>query len=346
MKVGLLVSRSGPAGLWGPSCENGAMLAAAEINAAGGVLGAPIELVIADASWSERQATAAAGELLDLDAVDAVVGMHPSNVRDAIRRRLSGRVPYIYTPQYEGGEKNACTIASGGTDQEMLQPGIAWLTEKRHARRFFLIGNDYVWPRRAHEITARIVRDVNGSVVGETVLPFGISDYSRVLDEIKTVQPDAVVMALLGSEAIRFNRAFAEAGLAGSITRFGLAVDESVLYGIGAEASQNLYVALNYFSGVRSRANERFLETYHDSFGELAPAVNQACQSCYDGVNIVASLAKNLGRSDAAALARSYRRPVSRAAARSQLVNTPMGSSLKVHIAAAEGIEFRILASQ
>ncbi|MER8409303.1 transporter substrate-binding protein [Mesorhizobium sp. M1307] len=68
---------------------------------------------------------------------------------------------------------------------------------------------------------------------------------------------------------------------------------------------------MNYFSGVRSRANERFLETYHDSFGELAPAVNQACQSCYDGVNIVASLAKNLGRSDAAALARSFRRPVS-----------------------------------
>src|SRR5437016_4773572 len=79
MKIGLLVSRSGPAGLWAPSADAGAMVAAAEINAAGGVLGRRIELMIADVGWSERQATTAAETLVEVERVDAVVGMHPSN---------------------------------------------------------------------------------------------------------------------------------------------------------------------------------------------------------------------------------------------------------------------------
>ena len=220
VRVGLLVSRSGPAGLWAPSCDAGAMLAAAEVNAASGVLGRRIDLVIADAGWSETEAIHASGTLVDVDGVDAIVGMHPSNVRKAIGRRVSGRVPYVYTPQYEGGERSPHIITTGGTDGEMLAPAIAWLCEARRARRFFLVGNDDVWPRMAHESAYGIVRAAGGEVVGEAILPFGVEDHSRVLDEIGAARPDVVVMALLGSEAANFNRAFSEAGLAGEDVAF------------------------------------------------------------------------------------------------------------------------------
>jgi ABC-type branched-subunit amino acid transport system substrate-binding protein len=321
------------------------MLAAAEINAAGGVLGRTIDLVIADAGWSESEAIMAAGSLVDIDGVDAVVGMHPSNVRGAIKRRLSGSVPYIYTPQYEGGERGPYTVTTGGTDGEILGPAIAWLSEERRARRFFLVGNDYVWPRTANRIAHSMVYAAGGEVVGEAIVPFGIEDHSGILDQIRAARPDVVVMVLLGSEAASFNRAFSEAGLASGILRFGLAIDESVLYAIGAEHSENLYVALNYFSHIHSAANDRFLETYHDCFGDLAPQINIACQSCYEGVHVVANLARSVGRWDAASLAMSVRRPVGRKAVRSRLVTTPMGPNLRVHLAAAEGIEFRIVAS-
>lgn len=59
MKVGLLVSRSGPAGLWAPSCDNGAMLALAKLNAAGGVFGREIRIVLADAGQSADESLAA-----------------------------------------------------------------------------------------------------------------------------------------------------------------------------------------------------------------------------------------------------------------------------------------------
>jgi urea transport system substrate-binding protein len=345
MKIGLLVSRSGPAGLWAPSCDNGAMLAAAEINAEGGVPGGEVDLVIADAGWSEPAASLAAGTLVDIEGVDAIVGMHPSNVRAAIRRRLSGRVPYIYTPQYEGGERSPATVTIGATDDEMLGPAIAWLSEVRHARRFFLVGNDYVWPRRANAVAGQMVRGRGGEVVGSLVVPFGIEDYSAILGEIGAARPDALIMVLLGTEAARFNRAFAAAGLAGRILRFGLAIDETVLYAIGPEHSENLYTALNYFAHMHSPANDRFLELYHDCFGDVPPPVNVSCQSCYEGVLVAADLARQVGRCDAAALAKSIRRPLARATARQTLARTPMGSDLRVHLAAADGIEFRIVAS-
>ena len=345
MKIGLLVSRAGPAGLWAPSCDAGAMLAAAEINTAGGVHGREIMIVLADAGQVESEASAAANTLLDLDGVDAVVGMHPSNVRSAIHDSLGGRVPYIYTPQYEGGEHSPYLVTTGGTDDEVLGPAISWLSDRRQAQRFFLIGNDYIWPLRAHEIARGIVRSCGGSVVGQAVVPFGVRDHSRILDSIRSARPDVVVMALLGLEAARFNRAFSEAGLADQMLRLGLAIDESVLYAIGAEHTENLYVPLNYFAHMHSAANDRFLETYHNSFGTLAPPVNLSCQSCYEGVHFAANLARSLGRSDGATLANGLRRPVGRSAARSTLVTTPMGPNLRVHLAAADGIEFRTVAS-
>ena len=321
------------------------MLAAAEINAAGGVFGRDVDLVIADAGWTESEATVASGSLVDIDGVDAVVGMHPSNVRDAIKRQLSGRVPYVYTPQYEGGEHSPYTVATGGTDAELLAPAIAWLSDERRARRFFLVGNDYVWPLTAHEITHELVKTAGAEVVGEAILPFRLEDHSEVLQKISVASPDVVVMALLGTEAATFNRAFSKAGLASRVLRFGLAVDESVLYAIGPEHSENLFVALNYFSHMHSAANDRFLEVYHGCFGDQAPPVNLACQSCYEGVHVVANLARSAGHWDGATLAKSVRRHVGRKAARSTLLRTPMGPSLHVHLAAAEGIEFSVLAS-
>jgi ABC-type branched-subunit amino acid transport system substrate-binding protein len=190
-----------------------------------------------------------------------------------------------------------------------------------------------------------MVRAGGGEVVGEIIVPFGVDDYSEILDRIGLARPDAVIMVLLGSEAAKFNRAFASAGLAARVLRFGLAIDESVLYAIGSEHSENLYTGLSYFSHIRSAANDRFLEVYHESFGERAPPVNVSCQSCYDGIYVAANLARSIGRSDGAALARSVRRPAGRNAMRSSLVKTPMGQKLRVHLAAADGIEFRVVSS-
>src|SRR5690349_16801311 len=49
LRIAFLIPLSGPAGLWGPSCQTSATLASREVNAAGGILGREVELVFADA---------------------------------------------------------------------------------------------------------------------------------------------------------------------------------------------------------------------------------------------------------------------------------------------------------
>src|SRR3546814_7550578 len=102
--VGLFVPLSSAAAVWGPSCQACAELAVDEINRAGGLHGRELHLITIDAGGAPDDVAEAAGQLLDCDALDAVVGMHISAVRTALAPRIGGRIPYIYTPLYEGGE--------------------------------------------------------------------------------------------------------------------------------------------------------------------------------------------------------------------------------------------------
>jgi len=115
-----------------------------------------------------------------------------------------------------------------------------------------------------------------------------------VLDEIRRLRPDLVVMFLLGEEMVRFNRAFAAAGLAAGILRLGFGLDVNVLYGIGADAAENLYSATTWTPAFRSRSGGRLLELYHDGFGEGAPIVRyqespQAAKAAIDRYGTSAS---------------------------------------------------------
>src|SRR5689334_7480637 len=129
LRIAFLIPLSGPAGLWGPSCQTSAMLASHEVNAAGGILGREVELVFADAGG---EADAIADETVDLIAesgAEAVIGMHISAVRVALVRALRGRVPYVYTPVYEGGERADGVFMVGETPARQLKPAIHWLAE-------------------------------------------------------------------------------------------------------------------------------------------------------------------------------------------------------------------------
>ena len=169
MKVAVLHPRKGIAGLWTPAVDATTQLAAAEINAAGGILGSPVELVYADCGVEADTATAAVDHLLDVVGVEAIVGQHTSTGRDAVRKRVAGRVPYVYTAQHEGLPAVESAIMIGATDGELLWPAIAWLIAERRARRFFFVGNDYIWPQKALETSRALITHEGAQLVGPEI---------------------------------------------------------------------------------------------------------------------------------------------------------------------------------
>ena len=82
LRMGLLIPREGPAGIWAPSCEASAILAVSELNACGGILGRHVDLLIADAGDTDASAAAAAAAVVGVDSAEVVVAMVTSSARN------------------------------------------------------------------------------------------------------------------------------------------------------------------------------------------------------------------------------------------------------------------------
>jgi urea transport system substrate-binding protein len=338
MRVGVILSHGGLAGLWTPGCQGAALIAAAELNAAGGVLGQEVEIVNCDSGETPQSAFHAAQKLALDDRVDAVIGLQASHLRSSVRRGLGNLAPYVYTPHYEGGNCGPGTACLGVTDCEVLTPGIAWLAENRGAQRFFFVGNDYIWPRIAHGTTEVAVRCAAGEMVGHALVALHDRDYSPVLDVIRASRPDVVVMALLGEDAVAFNRAFAEAGLATSCLRLMLAFEETQLLGVAPENAENLFAGASYFQGTTDHGRDALLENYNTSFGGRLPDVTTNSLNCYDAVYLVAALARQVGHIDGHLMARRLRSRLPRSQVYEMIGRSPI--SARVTLAEASGTAF------
>lgn len=341
MKVGMLHSRSGVAGMWAPALDAAALLGAAEINQQGGILGEELELVFGDSGFSAGEATAAVDQLIEIEEVGAIIGSHTSDLRDPVSRQVSGRLPYIYTSQYEGIAVGPSTVAIGSTDVELLGPALHWLKTIKHADRYFFVGNDYIWPRITLGTAKRALRQQNSELVGSAFVPTQPQDFSELIRTIARSNAQVVVLALVGQCSVEFNRAFAAAGLDQKMLRFGLIVDETVICGIGPDATTNLFTASSYFAGQHSHRNDSFLERYHDAFGAYAPPVSAGSIGAYEGLHVLAGLVRDVGTFDSRTLARELNRPKPRP--RHMLADQPTGMKPTVYLGEAEGVTLQVV---
>ncbi len=74
IKVGVYASRTGNEAVWGQSYERGVVLAAEQINAAGGVLGRPLQLIVEDNRSKAGESATSVRKLISRDKVVAVLG--------------------------------------------------------------------------------------------------------------------------------------------------------------------------------------------------------------------------------------------------------------------------------
>ncbi|MEQ8701943.1 MAG: substrate-binding domain-containing protein, partial [Bauldia litoralis] len=282
--------------------------------------------------------------LIEDDGATALLGPHPSGVREVLPPRTGGRVPYVYTPIFEVGDAAPGVFFLGETAPQQLGPVVPWLTETQRARRWFLIGNDYRWPRDAHRTARAMVDRAGGTVAGEILLPLGTEDFEEAIDAIAAARPDVVIAALVGSDAVIFHRAFARAGLSESIWRLGLLTEENTLLGVGADCSDRLLTVAGYFAALDTPGNKAFVDRYLARFGPHAPALNSIGQSAYEGLIFLDEIARRAG-----SLATEDLERVSDGL----VFHGPRGPSRMVHrhvvkdmhLAEARGIEFSILKS-
>lgn len=343
-RVGLVVPEQGPAGIFGPSCEAVSQLAVEQINAEGGVLGRQLEFEILDGGANPRQIGRQLDRLIRAQRIHAVTGWHISAVRQQLSPVIDHRIPYVYTSLYEGGEQTPGVFCSGETPADQVLPAMRWLRDSAGVTRWYIVGDDYIWPRASASVTQRYARHLGVDVLGETYVPLGNTNWSRVISTIELSGADGVIMYLVGQDAVTFNRAFAAHNLHQDVIRFSPLMEENMLMASGPAATQSLFVAASYFRSLATAGAMDLMGDYTARFGPSAPPLNNAAESCYEGIRTLAELLRRTGSTDMGRML---------AVADSVGYDGPRGAMQMhrahlrqpVYLARADGFDFDILAA-
>jgi urea transport system substrate-binding protein len=293
VRIGLAVPLSGPLALTAPSALDLAALAAEECTEAGGPGGRRVELVAVDSGRTPDAVAAEVSALREAGVFTTLVGFHTSDVHRAVARSWAGRGTYVFTPPHEGGPAGPGVRRTGHGPSAQHAAALAWLVTHRHARRWVLLGTDYVWPRAVHRAARATLGDLGARVVGEALVPFGPTDAAPLLDLVVRSRAEAVLLSLVGADLALFHREFARAGLDRRVVRLSGALEENGLYALGGDATGELYATMPSFAALPSSPDEHQLdlqERHARRAGRDAPVVCAYARGLHDGVRLACAL--------------------------------------------------------
>ena len=274
IKVGVLHSLSGTMAISETALKNVALMAIDEINAAGGVLGKKLEPVVVDPASNWPLFAEKARQLLSQDKVAVTFGCWTSVSRKSVNpvfKELNGLL--FYPVQYEGEELEKNVFYTGAAPNQQAIPAVEYLMSKDggEAKRFVLLGTDYVYPRTTNKILRAFLhsKGVKDEDIMEEYTPFGHSDYQTIIANIKKFAGEgkktAVVSTINGDSNVPFYKELGNAGLkATDVPVVAFSVGEEELRGVDAKPLVGHLAAWNYFMSVKNPTNAAFIKKYQD----------------------------------------------------------------------------------
>jgi len=301
IKIGVISPLTGAWTVYGKAHISGFQLAVEEINAAGGVLGRKLEIVIGDSKTEPRIVVEQANRLIRQEKVDLLAGTFSSAERNAAGPVVTqGNRILLYPTFYEGQENeyypgvcNKNIFMFGPEPTQQVWPHMEYMM-KKYGKKFFMIGSDYAWPRVTNKVTKQKLAELGGSVVGEVYIPFNTSQYESVLRDIRSSGANIIFHSLTGSDTVNFRRQFVAAGLNKDFILWTVDDEEVVTSGLGPQVSEGTYVSFDYFMTIKHPNNADFLKRFRAKFGKDA-LMNTVGVAMYNAAHMAALAIKKAG---------------------------------------------------
>jgi urea transport system substrate-binding protein len=301
IKVGVLHSLSGTMAISETALKNTALMTFEEINAKGGVMGRPLEAVVVDPASNWPLFAEKMRQLISQDKVAATFGCWTSVSRKSVLpvvEELNGLL--FYPVQYEGEELSKNVFYTGAAPNQQAIPAVEYLMGKGggNAKRWFLVGTDYVYPRTTNKILRAFLKSkgVAEKDIEEVYTPFGHSDYQTIVANIKKFAAGgrtAVVSTINGDSNVPFYKELGNQGLkAKDVPVVAFSVGEEELRGIDTKPLVGHLAAWNYFMSVKSPENDKFIKTYKTwAAANKVPnpatvVTNDPMEATYVGINM------------------------------------------------------------
>ena len=297
IRIGVLHSLSGTMALSEQPLVDAVRLAVEEINAAGGLLGRPVEMVVADGRSDDAVFAAEAERLIESEQVSALFACWTSACRKAVKPVVEKHRHLMFYPlQYEGLEQSPAIYYTGSAPNQQIIPGTRWALDTL-GRRVYLLGSDYIFPRTANLIIRDLVKANYGTVLAERYRPLGDADFDAVIAEIRALKPDVVLNTINGDSNTHFFRALHEAGL-GAVPVVSFSVAEEGLKAMGSEFFHpNHYAVWSYFQSLPGEANQRFVAAFQQRYG-TDRVTSDPLEAAYVGVRLWAQAVREAGTAD------------------------------------------------
>ena len=271
IKVGILHSLSGTMAISETALKDVALMTIEEINATGGVLGKQLEPVVVDPASNWPLFAEKARQLVGQDKVAVVFGCWTSVSRKSVLpvfKELNGIL--FYPVQYEGEELERNVFYTGAAPNQQAIPAVEYLMSKEGggAKRFFLLGTDYVYPRTTNKILRAFLKSkgVAEADIEEVYTPFGHADYQTIVANVKKFAAGgrtAVISTINGDSNVPFYKELGNAGLkATDVPVVAFSVGEEELRGIDTKPLVGHLASWNYFMSLKNAENSAFTAKY------------------------------------------------------------------------------------
>lgn len=293
IKVGILHSKTGPLASVENPIIDASLLAIDEINRAGGLLGRPVEPIVADAESKLTVFYQQAERLITQEKVSVIFGCFTSASRKTVKPVIEKyKMLLIYPTQYEGLEESPYIIYVGAAPNQQTLPGVMWCFNNL-GTKFFLVGSDYIYPRIANAIIKDHVKALGGAIVGERYIKVGSTAVESIVQEIIKTKPEVILNNLVGKDN---NEAFFKALRQANITpekipSMSFVIGEQDFLDLNVANIAGNYATWNYMQSISNSANAAFVKEFKKKYGQNR-VIGDIMEAEYTGIHLWAQAVK------------------------------------------------------
>jgi urea transport system substrate-binding protein len=317
IRVGILHSKTGAMKISEESMIEAEQMAVKEINEHGGLLGRQVEWVFADGCSDWPTFAREAQRLIDVENVSVIFGCWTSASRKSVKPVVERRDHLlIYPMAYEGLEQSPNIVYTGAAPNQQVIPAVSWCYENLKARKFFLVGSDYVWPHCVNEIIKDQLKALGAEYVGESYILFGSDEVVASVDAIKKANPDVIISTIAGDSNGPFYQRLQAAGIPPQripVLSFSIAEDE--LRKLPLRTMVGDYAAWDYFQSIDRSENREFVQKFKLTYGPDR-VTSDVIEAAYCSVHLWAQAVIEAQSEEVAAVRKAIRR---------QSLNAPEG---------------------
>jgi branched-chain amino acid transport system substrate-binding protein len=276
IKIGQVDSTTGNFAVLGQSQIKGAALAAHELNAKGGILGRPVQILVEDDAGLPATGLDKAGRLLNEDNVDFFIGTVSSAVSLSLSQfaEKNNRVFMCsggHVDKLTGAACNWATFRVCSTTWILTQGDSKTLVDK-FGKKWYFLTTDYAFGHSEQADYTKQVTGYGGTIVGGALVPVGTSDFSSYLIQAKAASPDVLCLLLAGDDQINAMKQITQFGLNNSMKIGGALFELEQIAALPEAARYGVWTFEWYWNqpGVPHVAD--FVKRYNTMFPGLYPS--------------------------------------------------------------------------